>query len=142
MATIRESRRRQLDVVGASVSIFEGCATITDSFTTYQLDGARWLFLHSLLGAHLQEEFVTKVHEWTQSQLKRETRTQYHSFTWQVLRAAADSIGAKTLYGASPLTFPPFFATVESSEQLLRGTDHPNGAPAMHRNRPPGPVDL
>ena len=131
VATIRESRRRQLDVVGASVSIFEGCATITDSFTTYQLDGARWLFLHSLLGAHLQEEFATKVHEWTQSQLKRETRTQYHSFTWQVLRAAADSIGAKTLYGASPLTFPPFFETVESSEQLLRGTDHPKGAPAI-----------
>jgi len=86
--------------MGASVSIFEGCATITDALTTYQLDSARWLFLHSLLGALLQEEFSTKVHEWTQSQQLREAHSQYHSFTWQVLRAAADSIGAKTLYGA------------------------------------------
>ena len=131
VATIRESQRRQCDVAGASVSIFEGCATITNSLTTFQLDSARWLFLHSLMGADFQEEFFTKVHEWTQSQKQRETRSQYHSFTWQVLRAAADSIGAKTLYGASPLTFPPFFATVESSEQLLRGTDHPKGAPAI-----------
>ena len=131
VATIRESRRRQCDIVGASVSLFEGCATITDSLTTFQLDSARWLFLHSLMGAHLQEEFSTKVHEWTQLQQRREARSQYHSFTWQVLRAAADSIGAKTLCGASPLTFPPFFSTVESSEQLLRGMDHPEGAPAI-----------
>ena len=92
---------------GVAATTFQGITSIITPRGPYQVEGARWHLLTKVFSD--EASFESDLHTELLLQERLDEKPQHRSFSWQVLRRAAEVFGAKTYVGESGFTTPPFF---------------------------------
>ena len=105
---------------GVTANTFQGLTSIIAPRGPYQVEGARWHLLTKVFSD--ETSFESDLHAELLLQERLDENPQHRSFSWQVLRRAADVFGAKTYIGESGFTTRPFFLNSGRGEKQAWGT--------------------